>query len=365
MPTNEERPVSVPAPGAIDCDIHPALPSMQVLVPYLDEYWRSHILMRGLERDNYTASAFPPNAPINCRPDWKPAKGAGGTDLDLLRSQALDAFGTRYAICNVLHGAQAVFSEDLSAAMCRAINDWLAAEWLAKDDTAARLDRRADAQPGTRREGDRAGGRRSALRAGAGVGDGRTAAGPPHPLADLPRRRTAGPADRHPRRQFSYRHPPTNLGWPSYYLEDYVSWSTGFAGVLNSLITEGVFVEFPRLKVVLMESGVTWLPGWMWRADKTWRGVRAEVPWLEKSPVDLCARARAADHPAVRRAADAPISCCASSRRSARTRCCCSRPTIRTGTSTTRTRCRTACPSICCARSWSTIALKTYPRLSP
>ena len=65
--------MSVPAPGAIDCDIHPALPSMQMLVPYLDEYWRSHILMRGLERDNYTASAFPPEAPINCRPDWKPA----------------------------------------------------------------------------------------------------------------------------------------------------------------------------------------------------------------------------------------------------------------------------------------------------
>ncbi len=76
--------MTVPAPGAIDCDIHPALPSMQVLVPYLDEYWRSHILMRGLERDNYTASAFPPNAPINCRPDWKPAKGSAGTDLDLL-----------------------------------------------------------------------------------------------------------------------------------------------------------------------------------------------------------------------------------------------------------------------------------------
>ena len=105
-----------------------------------------------------------------------------------------------------------------------------------------------------------------------------------HALADLSRRRTPRPADRHPCRQSSYRHPPTNLGWPSYYLEDYVSWSTGFAGVLNSLISEGVFVEFPRLKVVLMESGVTWLPGWMWRADKTWRGVRAEVPWLEKSP---------------------------------------------------------------------------------
>jgi predicted TIM-barrel fold metal-dependent hydrolase len=56
--------------------------------------------------------------------------------------------------------------------------------------------------------------------------------------------------------------------------------------VLNSLISEGVFVEFPRLKIVLMESGVTWLPAWMWRANKTWRGVRAEVPWLDKSPAD-------------------------------------------------------------------------------
>ena len=44
----------------------------------------------------------------------------------------------------------------------------------------------------------------------------------------------------------SYRHPPTNLGWPSYYLEDYVFVvAPGFAGVLNSLITEGVFVEVP------------------------------------------------------------------------------------------------------------------------
>ena len=70
LPTREEpQPVTTPAPGAIDCDIHPALPSMQVLVPYLDEYWRAHVQMRGLDRDNYTASAFPPNAPINARPD--------------------------------------------------------------------------------------------------------------------------------------------------------------------------------------------------------------------------------------------------------------------------------------------------------
>ncbi len=63
-------------------------------------------------------------------------------------------------------------------------------------------------------------------------------------------------------------------------------------------------MEFPRLKVVLIESGVTWLPAWMWRANKTWRGVRAEVPWLEQPAGGVSARACAPDHPAVRRAAD-------------------------------------------------------------
>src|SRR5580658_8423954 len=104
--------VTVPAPGAIDCDIHPALPGTHVLLPYLDEYWRAHVRMRGWGRDNYNASAFPVNAPINARPDWKPAKGNAGRDFDTLRAQALDGFGSKYAICNVLHGAQAIFSED-------------------------------------------------------------------------------------------------------------------------------------------------------------------------------------------------------------------------------------------------------------
>jgi len=54
-----------------------------------------------------------------------------------------------------------------------------------------------------------------------------------------------------------------------------------------SLVTEGVFVKFPALKVVMMESGVTWLPGLIWRADKTWRGVRFEVPWLQQMPGEV------------------------------------------------------------------------------
>jgi predicted TIM-barrel fold metal-dependent hydrolase len=278
--------VSTPAPGAIDCDIHPALPGTEVLVPYLDDYWREIVLMRGLDRDNLDTGTYPPGSPLSGRPDWRPAKGKPGTDFELLRKQALDGFGTRYAICNVIHGAQVMFSEDLALALCRAINDWLAKEWLDRD---ARL-RASVVVP--LHSADRAVEEIERLAA-----DRRFVGVLLLAMAELPLgRRQNWPIYRAAERHgftinihagSSFRHAPTSIGWPSYYLEDYVVQAQGFAGALNSLITEGVFVEFPRLKVVLMESGVSWLPGWMWRVSKTWRALRPEVPWNKVSPAEM------------------------------------------------------------------------------
>jgi predicted TIM-barrel fold metal-dependent hydrolase len=70
-------------------------------------------------------------------------------------------------------------------------------------------------------------------------------------------------------------------------LEDYAAQSVGFHTQLGSLICEGVFVKFPKLKVVLIESGVTWLPPYLWRLSKSWRGVRNEVPWVDRSPEEF------------------------------------------------------------------------------
>jgi predicted TIM-barrel fold metal-dependent hydrolase len=271
--------VTVPQAGAIDCDIHLAVPDGRVLLPYFDDYWREHVLARGLERENFDISAHPPNAPSNVRPDWKPV----GADLATVQAQALDGFGTRYAICNVLHGAQIMFSEDMAAAFCRAINDWVAKEWLDREprlrasilvpvhspDLAAReIERLADDRRFVQ----------VLLLAMAEMPLGRRANWPIYRAAErhnLPIGIHAGSA---------YRHAPTSTGWPSYYLEDAVAQSQGFAAAVTSLVTEGVFVEFPRLKAVLLESGVTWLPSTIWRLNKTWRGVRAEVPWLDRAP---------------------------------------------------------------------------------
>ena len=277
----------MPTTGGIDCDLHPAVPSMRSLLPHLDDHWREAVVLRGI--DGLDLASYPPTAPPSCRPDWAPPRGKGGSDLDLLRRDALDAFGTRLAIANVLHGAQAVHSEDLAAALCRAVNDWVAAEWLDREPrlrasivvpwqnpelAAAEIDRCA----GDRRfvqvlllaMVDQPLGRRSQwpiYRAAAAHG--------------LPVGIHAGSA---------YRHAPGGAtGWGSYQVEDYVAQAPAFQGQLLSLLYEGVFTQFPELKVVLIESGVTWLPALLWRARKTWRALRSEVPWVDRSPEEIVA----------------------------------------------------------------------------
>ena len=34
--------------GAIDCDVHPSVPGVRALFPYLDDYWRDMIELRGM-----------------------------------------------------------------------------------------------------------------------------------------------------------------------------------------------------------------------------------------------------------------------------------------------------------------------------
>jgi uncharacterized protein len=269
--------------GAIDCDIHPGVPRIKTLLPYMDEHWRDAFVLRGM--DNFDLASYPPGAPISCRPDWRPAEGKPGTLLPLLQSQALDHFGTRFAICNTLYGGQAAVSETMGAAMCSAVNDWIEAEWLGRDArlcssivvpaqspelSVAEIERKAANKRFVQ----------VLMLAAAEILYGKRYYWPVYEIAqhyDLPIGLHAGS---------TYRHAPTPNGWPSYYLQDYVSQSQVFEDQLLSLVSQGVFEQFPKLRVVLIESGVSWLPHFLWRAIKTWHGVRAEVPWVKRSPAD-------------------------------------------------------------------------------
>lgn len=118
--------------GGIDCDIHPAVPGIQALLPYLDENWREMVILRGI--DDLQSLSYPLNSPLSARPDWRPPEGKAGATLERVQAEALDAFGTATAICNCLYGVQLFFSEDLGAAFAKGVNAWLAKEWLDRDD---------------------------------------------------------------------------------------------------------------------------------------------------------------------------------------------------------------------------------------
>ena len=39
--------------------------------------------------------------------------------------------------------------------------------------------------------------------------------------------------------------------------------------------------------MVMLESGFTWLPAYLWRLHKFWRGIRMETPWVDRAPLEI------------------------------------------------------------------------------
>lgn len=73
-------------------------------------------------------------------------------------------------------------------------------------------------------------------------------------------------------------------GVPSTYLEWHTNIPQNYMGQIVSLICEGVFEKFPKMKFIAVEGGFAWVPGVMWRLDKNWKALRSEVPWLRRLP---------------------------------------------------------------------------------
>jgi uncharacterized protein len=270
--------------GPIDCDIHPSIPGLDALLPYLPVHWQEMVRVRGVGELN--SISYPANAPITARPDWRPGTGKPAASLERIRSECLDRFGSAIAICNCLYGVPLLFSEDLAGVFARAVNEWMVDALLAKDE---RL-RGSIVVPIQSVE-------RSVAEIEHCAADPRFVqilllAGNEHLLGKRMYWPIYAAAEKHGlaigiHAGSSYHNPPTGVGWPTFYSEDYIAQSQSFQTQLTSLITEGVFSRYPALRVVLLESGWTWLPAYLWRLTKYWRGLRMEVPWVDRAPGEI------------------------------------------------------------------------------
>lgn len=276
--------------GTVDTDVHCAPGSLAELTPYLEPYWRSYVAEGGLSISPTQGGAYPPNAPTSATPAAREAGTFPARTVGELRAQLLDPPALRAAVLTCTTSFAANRNPYYEAALTRAVNDWLRAEWLDADDllrasivvptlnteaAVAEIERigsdprivqvllpiRMDAPWGNKRH-------RPVLRAAAehGLVVGLHAWG-----------RIGNAA--------------TSSGLTHTYLEDYLFNSQVIVQAqVASLVTEGVFTEIPELRVTLLECGFSWLPALLWRFDKDWKGVWREVPWVDAKPSEIVRR---------------------------------------------------------------------------
>ncbi|MCC2098034.1 MAG: amidohydrolase [Hyphomicrobiales bacterium] len=276
---------SIFGPPAIDCDVHIAVPSMRALMPYLDAYWYDSFTARAIDRTSFNMTGDAPNAPVSARPDWRPKDGRPGSDLSLLQSAALDTFGSSAAIANCIYGGIALHAVDMVAVICRAVNDWVREQWLDKEPRLrASILVPQNSPAHAVEEIERLAGDKRFVQVLMMAGN-----------KELLGQRSQWPiyeaAARHGMtigvHAGSIYHHPAATAFGSYQVEDYMAQAFAFESQVLSLVAEGVFQKFPDLKIVFLESGVTWLPACLWRVNKTWRGVRPETPWVKRLPADI------------------------------------------------------------------------------
>lgn len=272
--------------SVVDVDVHANVPSVEALFPYLSEMWVDWIQERAWRGPGMPNYHYPVMSERAARFEWRPGDAAPASSVELLREHILDPWDVDAAIVNCYYGLDGLRHPDWAAALVSAVNDWLIENWLSKDDRLRASMVIPARDPAAmikeiQRVGDHPGfvqvffpSRSDTLWGQRMYHDVYREIAKRDLVVGLHYGGTTEGA-------------PSSNGYANYLIEQYGAEWQSFATQVTSLISEGVFTQIPDLRVSVLEGGFLWFPVWGWRMNKEWKGLRREVPWLDRPPLDI------------------------------------------------------------------------------
>jgi predicted TIM-barrel fold metal-dependent hydrolase len=284
----------------VDCDVHTNLPRnwTQELGPYLSPAWRVKLnatgeAYRGTGRPQgyqlpfttlYPTSRSPLRLDATRGPNGEPP----ASDPKTLAHELLDTHGIDRAtlIPQISMGLGSLPNDDVAAELVSAINHHTSEVWLAADrrfrayinvsvrdprQAAREIERWAD-KPGF---------------VGVYIDLSTIAMGNNHfyPIYEAAEHHGYPIATHITGNVGTFALAPQFAGAPPAYAFDRrASYTHPYQVSVASLIVNGVFERFPRLKVAFVECGYGWLPDLMWRMDAFWKSDREDTPWVKRLP---------------------------------------------------------------------------------
>ncbi len=272
------------APTLIDADVHNAMYDRKEILPYLPKAWHAQWLSQGI------GVSSPYYSPVGVmRKDAKPPRGGeAGSDPHFLLKDHVEKYGFDYAILtgSGVLGISLHVDPDYANAVVSAYNDWLVEHWLKVSSKFKGSILINNADPiAAAREIDRMAANKDMVQVIMSSGS-RTLYGQRffHPIYEAAERRGL-PVAVHPGTEGrGIAGTPTPSGYPTRYMEWHNILPANYMAHVNSLVCEGLFEKFPKLKFVAIEGGVCWLPHLMWRMDKNYKALRDQTPWLKRLP---------------------------------------------------------------------------------